>query len=433
MDLRSYELDGIFGEGQCDAPRGIVGDFYREADDVCRGVTLTSPLDFGSDLPTSYKTGDPYPCSADDVMRGGVLMSVPEVFQDPPGYDGRPRMSGWPPHRNLEKAPPVITDTSARFSRGSGAPPLPSDDLFELLPTTVFVQKVSAERVGNALLDFFSQEIEASITEVNISKFKVRASACVPFGSCGLKVRVYRDRGADGTLVVEFQRLQGSPVAHVDVFKQAVEYIRGALPGVVKSRRNDLRSPQRLNAPAGSGEPAKHFQPIFDMALAQDSPDLQTEAAAAMLEAAQHEGPSDDELTSSKGLQAMHGLLKASCISACGPAARLLLVLAGGPRAERLLEYDDLMQTVVEKATERNLVAQVRLCMAEVAHKLVVRSLGSAWQLGSGIRLRAALDAALRDLPETVIIEDSALSKLQSALLRLDLLRPQTIAQPSSQ
>merc|ERR1719420_1233835 len=80
---------------------------------------------------------------------------------------------------------------ASRFRAGNVPPITPADELFRLEATTVFVSDAPPEEVGNAVLDFLSQDDDVVVSKVSPAKFSLKASSWSRLGACGFKVRVY--------------------------------------------------------------------------------------------------------------------------------------------------------------------------------------------------------------------------------------------------
>lgn len=123
------------------------------------------------------------------------------------------------------------------FEDGMLAPPLPTDPLFRLGPTTVFISDgcASADGIGNSLCAYFDAEAAATITKVSSNKFAIKAEIECQGFRCELKVRVYRQPLGH---VVEFQRRDGDAFVFAMFYERAKAQLGcvGAPRGVPVSR-----------------------------------------------------------------------------------------------------------------------------------------------------------------------------------------------------
>jgi hypothetical protein len=117
--------------------------------------------------------------------------------------------------------------TLERFSAENVPPPLPTDQSFELEPTTFEVFGKEPVKLGNHLINFLSMGAGAVVTKVSTKKWSIKAEVNPDLDdeseACSLKVRIY-DKG-EGCLVIEFQRRRGETTTFHQIFDQAAEHL----------------------------------------------------------------------------------------------------------------------------------------------------------------------------------------------------------------
>jgi len=183
---------------------GMSGDFYREDDNVVRGVTF--PQSGMSD------TGH---------MKDGHMEEVwrKELFGDESCFLDPLHQSRDFPYEGSAKE--VLS--LERFEAGDKPPNVPNDEFFQLESTTIFLQGVSPVETGNKLLDLFNNgELEASIRKVNHIKFSIKVEVYSEGAMCLLKVRGYQQ---ESKYALEFQRRSGDGIVFNRVYRRAKEWL----------------------------------------------------------------------------------------------------------------------------------------------------------------------------------------------------------------
>merc|ERR1712007_30171 len=94
------------------------------------------------------------------------------------------------------------------FEQGVCAPEVPTDVYFRLEETNIEVNDMTADKLGNRLIDIFCEEYSMHITKTSLRKFSIKAEATNPTWFA-LKVRIY-SKGPSH--IVEFQRCKGDTV-----------------------------------------------------------------------------------------------------------------------------------------------------------------------------------------------------------------------------
>jgi len=117
--------------------------------------------------------------------------------------------------------------TLERFSAEDVPPCLPTDESFELEPTTFEVFGKEPVKLGNRLINFLSMGAGAVVTKVSTKKWSIKAEVSPDVDgeleACCLKVRIYHK--GDGCHVIEFQRRRGETTSFHRIFDQAAEHL----------------------------------------------------------------------------------------------------------------------------------------------------------------------------------------------------------------
>jgi hypothetical protein len=238
--LRSISLPADFDPASMSSGMPLIGDFYSQDVDVCRGLAMGH-------------------C---DFMTGEESMSEFGL----PGFDCDSR-----------------PDKQAHFSYGDVPPALPVDPDFRLEGTTVVIENSSPERIGMGLLNLLKQEAAATITKVSRIKFSVKAYVHVDGLSCDVKVRVYRQEVG---FAVEFQRRSGDVLAFRRLFSLAKEHLNFYSASPEQDAFIDVHRPTVMQAPvAGQERSSKEelsITPLLEMARCTSALPLQAEVAEAL-------------------------------------------------------------------------------------------------------------------------------------------------------
>lgn len=189
--------EGPWEQTSPDGGFALVGDMYREPDDVTRGATLCTGFTAAYDFVGDDSKWDAF--EHEQKMFGSY--SDDHCFA-------------------LEKAQcprRVVT----RFEDGDVPPTVPTDPCWRVEKTSLVVSG-SAVEVANQLIDFFGGVITASVTKVNRKKFKITVHAIWENLACELKVRIYRQASEN---TVEFQKRSGDGIAFNGIFRRASSYL----------------------------------------------------------------------------------------------------------------------------------------------------------------------------------------------------------------
>jgi hypothetical protein len=168
-------------EAEAGSPPFLAGDFYREGDDVTRGLTLCNGDEF-----LEYTGQD----VKDDCMS--------RLLEEEPGY--------W------------------KGTWNDDADLMPKDNFFRVGETTILVQSVCAEDLQNRLLGLLADDASGVLLKVNRSKFTIKAQISIDGFSCVAKVYIYKkEEGwpSSGQYVVDIQRRSGDSL----VFRRLYRWV----------------------------------------------------------------------------------------------------------------------------------------------------------------------------------------------------------------
>eukprot|EP00931_Biecheleriopsis_adriatica_P120130 TRINITY_DN95267_c0_g1_i1.p1 TRINITY_DN95267_c0_g1~~TRINITY_DN95267_c0_g1_i1.p1 ORF type:complete len:493 (-),score=89.47 TRINITY_DN95267_c0_g1_i1:87-1403(-) len=383
----SFPQSAFFGRegGEEWSQHCIYGDFYREPEEsVTRGVTLASSV------AESGQFGDPFQCGPGDFYRDdqdvfkSAELPCNSFLPGPifPGNSFELEKTFGVPAPELKSAPEI-----PRFQPCNRPPDKPSDPFWEYEVTTFRLEVQDPFMIGNWLLDFFSNQIEAVVVKVNCKKFAINAEAFgqgLPCGvMCTLKCRVYTEVNTYNMYAVEFQRRSGDCVAFNSVYKEAQHFLRsrpndtphrepaakrvespGALPG---SQQGDLKS--------STAEEGDAVSPLLDMAL---MPGLQADAARGLLGVAQDPAAAS-MLLSDTNFHAIGALLQWNCTSVAHPTSQLLSTLSQRSEAIPFFTRDDFLVNVIEKlrstpSTAHRVQAELLKAIRAAVHHCVEHS-----------------------------------------------------------
>jgi serine/threonine protein kinase len=218
--------------------------------------------------------GDPYtkPLAVRSVAAPASKMATPVSSSSPFGGKLVGDFYSMPEelYRSSECVPEELILT--RFS-GSDLPPnIPTDESFELEPTTFNVTGKEPAKLGNHLINFLSMAAGAVVTKINTKKWTVKAEVDDESGTCRFKIRIYRQ--GEGSYAIEFQRRAGETTALHRVFDQAVEQMAPSKPSPRKGRDSATASQmeQRDKKDDASSAPASSGSSVPALGPGQRSP-----------------------------------------------------------------------------------------------------------------------------------------------------------------
>jgi len=153
-----------------------LGDFYRQPDDITRGLTMYSCEDL-TDFTKLVK--------ADCVSYG-------------------------------------FSEEDCQTAWGYDAEPIPEHNFFQLGPTTVLVSSVSAATLLDRLLDFLAEDASGVLLKVNRKKFTLKAQVFIDGFSCVAKAYIYKK--CAGQYVIDIQRRSGDSVAFQRMYRSVSQH-----------------------------------------------------------------------------------------------------------------------------------------------------------------------------------------------------------------
>jgi len=238
-------FDGLYDAS--DAPP-LMADFYREPDNVVRGVTLEStPFDFDS-------YGDACGAALSGPWEPLKFIEQPSRFIELPSKSNEESLRVI--DESTEAGPTFqgFKGPQHRFTERQEGRKVPEDPFFYMERTTQFLPGVCASEAGNHVLDFFEQEIESRILKLSNEKLSFRAEAFHSGRDCQMKVYIYQQESG---CAVEFQRRSGDSILFWDVYQKASEY---------RCKHTDLHGLQPslgyLNANPSEVQPAENTSEV---------------------------------------------------------------------------------------------------------------------------------------------------------------------------
>lgn len=260
----------------------FLGDFYREPDNVCRGLTL-SPEDVPAPSPFKGLIDGDFYREADNVCKG---ISLGDGFPISPPLSKEFGFSTGLGYSSTVLSEKVDISTE-RFTEVDFPPNAPTDSFFKFEVTTLHVSSSTPFEIGNHLLDFFRQQVVSSFTKVRRPKYSIKVDVFIDSMMCTVKTRVY-DQGS-GQFAVEFQRRSGDAISFNAAFQQASAYLKRFLTlatdspeasPIVLSFEAPPALPQEVLAESPPTE--VDLLPLIDMAGLVGAPWLQAQAATSL-------------------------------------------------------------------------------------------------------------------------------------------------------
>jgi len=341
--LKDFSLDEASG---LPGTAWLAGDFYRENDDVTRGVTLGAALPIDDSFGLKHTAGgscDFY--AAPPVVRGLNLGSDLDFglgadLLQPPGWDLSKSSYGDIP------APLQASAQNKRFSDGDTPLQTPTDPFFTFEITTLFVLCDRPASLMNCLLEFLTTEVVASISKVNPIKFCIKADVFIDHVMCTLKARGYQQE--PGKVALEIQRRSGDAIAFAGIYQRASKHLQNNFAitaGMPQDSVGLLASPPPL-LPQGKVD-LMDYAPLLDMARQSHLPDLQAESAATL--ASLTADPTVvDALCSEPGpIQDIAKLLDTDRLDIALPAGTLVSNLAQSRNG--MEHFDGMLEKLLEK------------------------------------------------------------------------------------
>merc|ERR1712007_27820 len=266
-----------------------------------------------------------------------------------------------------------MVQTVDKFSGGRSAPEVPKDNFFVLAETSIEVSDITADCLGNWLIDIFSAEDTMHIIKTSPTKFAIKAESTDP-ASFVLKARIYSQASSH---IVEFQRYKGDVVAFSQFFRKVMVLL------------NDKHSSTMEKCdfmPSYLIQDETSLQPFIDMANNTRDPVLLAEAASGLAEAAM-EDQKLLELCVPDAFVAFKTILRVGEYSALCPLAQLLSQLAITMEASPFFADTDFWEALLDVVVAERVCGELRTQYASVAR--------SAQALGASHEQMCVLKAAI--------------------------------------
>mmetsp|Transcript_42158 Transcript_42158/g.126089 ORF Transcript_42158/g.126089 Transcript_42158/m.126089 type:complete len:430 (-) Transcript_42158:194-1483(-) len=414
----AHELDpAIFAgggvgetEGWSCSP-GDFSDYYREPDDVVRGVAMAQdvPDAFGSSCFQGFADGDFYR-ESDDIYKGLSVGAVPEaqLFDGPPAPDGLRKIG---PGFGCMEVISQFCGNIEPFTEADVPLPAPSGPFANLESTTLYLSTSRPCDIGNALLNVLHGHV---VTKVSRKKFAIKADAFVGNAMCSLKIRVYKqelDRYA-----VEFQQRSGDRFAYGQVYHEVSESLEKRFAADVPTNSGKEFGAMPPPPPPVSDADAVWAQagPLLDLVGDTGRADLQAEAAAALAEMAQ-DSQAAATLCTSTAFKEFKALVRSDKPEVAYPAARLLSSMALCREAAQCFADESLLLAIIDKAHSDMHSSLVQKQFAQVLLAAMPRcALALSQQAATNVNA-----ALVKAMTSTAVVDNSTRRILQEVVLLL--------------
>jgi len=325
--------DDVFGsiDLQGASSFSLASDFYCEADDVTRGVTLDA-------CALSFHNPDDFQFDVQSLLcHGGAGLKATDFhFQSD----------------FVQKMPATALGSHIprpAFFEGDEAPSPPDDAFFQFELTTMTAQGISAAQIANEIVNFLAKEVESSsVTKVSRKKLTIKAEVCLEASHCEIKVRVYRR--ATGGYSVEMQRRCGDVLAFNHLWQGVSGHLNlcmhsvGAL-GAPQVSTQAAIEPIIPEVPFEDVESSgASLDPLLSLAECSD-PRLQAEAILALAHAAQNTKVAA-QLCTPQVFLLLQNMSEAVCFNILEPLSRLVCLLSLLPQARALPEMQHLQESL---------------------------------------------------------------------------------------
>lgn len=393
-----YKLQADFSEltGLCQ------GDFYRESDDVVRGVslpTLPPPMFAGSGCQKGFFETEPDGFRTCDLAlrqtdgKDTSLVPMKEQFQ-------------------------ATGEGSETFQACFLPPAPPSSQHFHFEPTTLSLEGALPHEIANRVLTFLRSQVISSITKVRPVKYTISADVFQDGKTCALKVRVYHVSDAPSRYSVEFQRRSGCAIAFNSVYQRAADFLGAACDTqCCQSTGSGVQQLPEL-LPLPNDEMELDFEDVVPLLEMARSMSLQAEAACALSRLVDNGRGSAEPLLQQpqETAMALEQLIISSSLAVAYPAACTLMSLASYEKSGPLLATPGLLQAALRGACTQERPSSVRDALAQSVG-IGVRSCATTSELAQGFA--AELCAELEGALQSSAVPTSARGHLEEALFTL--------------
>jgi hypothetical protein len=381
MDPPGY-MDDEYGQNDDFEASGfpssvLSGDFYRESEDVTRGVSLPMggfgpgdgfPSKGGFGPVDGFSKGGDFYGQSEDVFRG-LDNSQFHGLDLPSDKFGLPMGMGADLYPPLLKGadlcpPPFMEDFPSKHSSGKSpdpcfhdndpALPAPDDEFFQYEITTLVILCDRAGLLMNALVACLETEVQGTITKLKRAKCCIKADVFIKNVMCSIKVKGYQQEL--GKLALEFQRRSGDSLAFSGVYGRAAKRLQPQFH-IIAGMPEDRCPPgstfcwQDPNGGMGVPPPplllpqgntvvdVNMFGLQLDMAKEVNNPQSQAEAAAALATATEDPAVADAFCADIGAIQDIASLSCSDRREVSVPLNALLSNLSRSPYAEPHRDY----------------------------------------------------------------------------------------------
>jgi hypothetical protein len=322
----------------------LPSDFYCEARDVTRGVTLDA-----CDL--NLHSGDGYQYDMQSLLcRGDAGLKAKDLYVESDFV------------RNIADRAIVPTIPRPAFFQDDEAPTPPDDDLFKLELTTLTVQGRSAAEIANETIHILDKKVESSwVKKASRKKLAITAEVCLEASYCEIKVRIYR---ASGVYLIEMQRRHGDIIAFNRLWQVVSENLNscmtsvGALCIVPQISMQAVKPiiPEEISEDVDSAVTSS-LQPLLRLAECSN-PNLQAEAMLALAHAAKRADVAK-QMCTPQVFALLKNMSGAVCFHILEPLSRLVGLLSALPQARDFPEMQHLQKSMKAAPYIENACAQV--------------------------------------------------------------------------
>jgi len=417
------------------------GDFYREGDDVTRGVSMAQSFDA-----SGYAFGDnDYYRDPDDLKSVGMSSNDAMAFQSActsygdfypapepvrgigMGMSSMPELEilqGGIYSDCLEGMPDGFCKVAGagpeRFTEADYPPLMPMDPLFRLQTTSfrVLPGNSGGSYIGDVLLQFLDKKVVATILKINRRKYTIKANVFLDHIMCTLKIRAYEQ--TSGTYAVEFQKRAGNDLVFGHAYCEGKKHVlmhfaSASAEEAPKAESVPRVSPQDLPQEALEGMQRLPATPLLDMVSVDNNPSCQAEAAVALANIAQ-----DPQLTAAAGLgderslKDFQKLLQLDSMDVSFPTSQMLLSLAACPQAASCFTDELLLSAMLEKVRSRDTAAPVQQHLAQ-AISTAIKQHADAFTEEVSAKMLSTLTTAVQEMD----VNGLAYERLQEARIVL--------------
>ncbi|CAK9105568.1 unnamed protein product [Durusdinium trenchii] len=334
-------------------PLGL-GDFYREQDDVVRGITLN--------------TSD----------------ALPSESFDWPSLEDSDWSKALEVHSEAEKR--QVDAATLVFGPEDLPPMLPPESDYVEANTVHLSNETPGWMVGHRLLSFLQEKAVSHIKKVNKKKFTMKASVLCNGNVCEIKVRAYRtgQERRQETLVM-LHRLQGDSIAFNALFRLLKQDLTSltselkapcAVPAEVsplpEASSHEVHELPAVAQTKTTAPPNSAFlTPLMDAAHNAEDTQAQAEAAASLAAAAEDTGSVNELCTHPRAPSVIQKLLEVNCFEVSCQVMRLIVKLAVTPGAEAVFRDGAvrlLQKKVNDLANGKMLKQQFSQAMEKLKH-----------------------------------------------------------------